>query len=157
MRAAGEEFGRRCDLVLAVEMHLERRRRRWIVEMDIEDQLLFGIREPLAEFARDSSVAGTYVRLQHLAYDLLHVLDLRQLGRAPVVQEFGALEHVVSVRAGRSRVSDIVEGAAVKPEAIESATQAISLGSREEAAVFEVGLPFFAWVEGFPLLGGGTN
>ena len=90
--------------------------------MDVEDQLLLGVRKALPEFARNGPVAGTYVRLQHLAYDLLHVLDLRQLGRAPVVQEFGALEHVVSVRAGRPRVSDIVEGAAVEPEAVECAT-----------------------------------
>ena len=61
------------------------------------------------------------------------------------------------MRSGRSWVPGIVEGVAVEPETVESATQAIPLRACEETTVLEVGLPFFAWIEDFPLLGGITN
>ena len=136
----------------AVEVSLEGRGRGRVVEVDVEEQLLIGVRETFPEFPLDGAVAGADVVLQHIANDQPHIFHLRQLGRAPVVQELGALEHVVAVRAGRARVAGVVEGARVEPETVDGATQAVAFGRGEQAAVAEVVFPFLDRVDGFPFL-----
>lgn len=72
----GEEFVGRSHLMGGMEMRLEGRRGRWIVEVNVEEKLVVSVREALAKLALDRTVAGTNVGLQDFAKDLTHVFDL---------------------------------------------------------------------------------
>ena len=91
-----------------------------VVEVGVvEDELVVRVWVAVAEFALDGTVAGADVAVQHVADNLPHVLELGQLGCSPVMQELGTLEDVVPVQAGGAHVAGIVEGAGVKPEAVD--------------------------------------
>ena len=137
----------------AVEVGLEGRGRRRVVEVDVEEELLLRVREAFPEFALDGAVAGADVVLHHLAHHLAHVFHFGQVGCAPVAQELGALEHVAAVRARRARVARVVEGARVQPETVDGAAEGVPLGRGEQPAVAEVVFPFLGRVDVFPFLG----
>ena len=120
--------------------------------MDIEEKLMVGLREALAELALNGTVAGTDVVVQDLAEDLPHVFDFGQLGRVPVVQELSALLNDVSKHASVAWIGSIVEGVGVQPETVYGATKAITLGSGEETSVLEIELPLFRGIDIFPFL-----
>lgn len=123
--------------------------------MALEEELLLlrVVREAVPEAAPEGAVAGADMVLQHVADDQADVLDLGQLGRAPVVQEGGALEDVGAALAGGARVGRGVEGARVEPEAVDGAAEEAALGGGEEPARGEVVFPFRERVDGFPFLG----
>ena len=97
----------------AVEVGLECRRRRGIVEVNVEEQLLVRVGKTFAEFTLDGTVAGTDVILQHIADNFSNVLNFCQFESTPVVQKLGALGYSISVHASSTRKSSVVESTTV--------------------------------------------
>ena len=68
-----EVFG---DLVDAVEMGMESRGWRRVVEMDVEEKLLVGFGKAFPKFALDGAIARADVVLYHVTNDFAHIFHL---------------------------------------------------------------------------------
>ena len=59
-----------------MEMGMESRGWRWVVKMDIEEELLVAFGKALAKIALDGAIARADVVLYHVANDFAHVFHL---------------------------------------------------------------------------------
>ena len=109
-----------------VEMGLKRRRKRRIVEVYVEQQLLLAFGETFAEFPLDGTVTGTDLMLHKIADDITDIFDLSEFTSAPIMQKLGPLENIMTMHTSSAFITGVVEGVRIEPETVDGTAETIS-------------------------------